>query len=281
MIIAVASGKGGTGKTTIAVNLALSLSHVQLMDCDVEEPNAHIFLNPAIEVIKPAYTLVPAVNYKVCDYCGECASACAYNALSVLPQKQVMVFPELCHGCGLCALVCPRDAISEERREIGVVKKGTDGDGDIDLVYGVLNIGEVRATPLTDQVKAELDTGKTVIIDAPPGTACPVIAAVQGSDYGILVTEPTPFGLYDLRLAVKVLRVLNISFGVVINKAGIGDRNVYEYCEKEGIPILLQIPYDRQIARWYSEGVPFVKEIPEWKARLAGIIDRIDTEERE
>ena len=280
MIIAVASGKGGTGKTTIAVNLALSLSHVQLMDCDVEEPNAHIFLNPAIEMIKPAYTRVPAVNYTMCDYCGECASACAYNALSVLPQKQVMVFPELCHGCGLCALVCSRDAISEERREIGVIKKGTDGDGNIDLVYGVLNIGEVMATPLTDQVKAELDTGKTVIIDAPPGTACPVIAAVQGSDYCILVTEPTPFGLYDLRLAVKVLRVLNISFGVVINKAGIGDRNVYEYCEKEGIPILLQIPYDREIARWYSEGVPFVKEIPEWKARLAGIINRIDTEER-
>jgi MinD superfamily P-loop ATPase len=280
MIIAVASGKGGTGKTTIAVNLALSLSHVQLMDCDVEEPNAHIFLNPAIEVIKPAYTLVPAVNYNVCDYCGECASACAYNALSVLSQKQVMVFPELCHGCGLCAMVCPRDAISEERREIGVIKKGTDGDGNIDLVYGVLNIGEVMAAPLTDQVKAELDTGKTVIIDAPPGTACPVIAAVQGSDYCILVTEPTPFGLYDLRLAVKVLRVLKISFGVVINKAGIGDRKVYEYCEKEGIPILLKIPYDRQIARWYSEGVPFVKEIPEWKARLAGIIDHIGTEER-
>ncbi|MBL7118026.1 MAG: ATP-binding protein [Candidatus Syntrophoarchaeum sp.] len=275
MIIAVASGKGGTGKTTIAVNLALSLSNVQLMDCDVEEPNSHIFLKPVNEEIKPAHTLVPMVNYDLCDYCGKCAAACEYNALVVVPQKEVMVFPELCHGCGLCSMVCPQDAISEAPREIGVIKTGKSGDGNIDLVYGLLNIGEVMATPLIDQVKAELNPEKTVIIDVPPGTACPVIAAVQGSDYCILVTEPTPFGLYDLRLAVKVLRVLKIGFGVVINKAGIGDRKVYEYCEKEGIQILLEIPYDKQIARCYSEGVPFVKAMPEWKERFAEIIDSI------
>ncbi|MBA7535015.1 Iron-sulfur cluster carrier protein [subsurface metagenome] len=274
MIIAVASGKGGTGKTTVAVNLALSLSNVQLMDCDVEEPNSHIFLKPEIEEIKPAHTLIPKINYNLCDYCGKCASACEYNAIVVLP-KQVMVFPELCHGCGLCSMVCPRDAISEEPREIGVIKKGTSGNGNIDLVYGLLNIGEVMAKPLIDQVKAELNPEKTVIIDVPPGTACPVIAAVQGSDYCILVTEPTPFGLYDLRLAVKVLRVLKIGFGVVINKAGIGDRGVYDYSKKEGIPILLEIPYDKQIARWYSEGKPFVKAMPEWKERFAGVIDKI------
>ena len=277
MIIAVASGKGGTGKTTVAVNLALSLPNVQvqLLDCDVEEPNSHIFLNPVIEVIKPAYTLVPTVNYDLCDYCGKCAAACEYNALVVVPQKEVMVFPELCHGCGLCAMVCPQDAISEAPREIGVIKTGKSSDGNIDLVYGVLNIGEVMATPLIDQVKAELNPEKTVIIDVSPGTACPVIAAVQGSDYCVLVTEPTPFGLYDLRLAIEVLRVLKIPFGVVINKAGIGDRKVYEYCEEEGIQILLEIPYDRQIARCYSEGVPFVKEMPEWKERFAGIIDKV------
>ena len=277
MIIAVASGKGGTGKTTIAVNLALSLmSNVQVLDCDVEEPNSHIFLNPEIEETKPAYTLVPTVNYESCDYCGKCAEACEYNALVVVPQKEVMVFPELCHGCGLCSLVCPQGAISETSREIGVIKTGVSGDGSsVDLVYGMLNIGEVMATPLIDQVKAELNNKKTVIIDVPPGTACPVIAAVQGSDYCILVTEPTPFGLYDLRLAVEVLRVLKVPFGVVINKAGIGDRKVYEYCEREGIEILLEIPYDRQIARFYSEGVPFVKEMPEWKEQFVGIIDTI------
>nr|QNO54970.1 iron-sulfur cluster carrier protein [Methanosarcinales archaeon ANME-1 ERB7] len=275
MIIAVASGKGGTGKTTVAVNLALSLSNVQVLDCDVEEPNSHIFLNPVIEEIKPAYTLVPRVNYDLCDYCGKCAVACEYNALVVVPQKEVMVFQELCHGCGLCSLVCPQDAISEEPREIGVIKTGKSDDGNIDLVYGVLNIGEIMATPLIDQVKADIDPEKTVIIDVSPGTACPVIAAVQGSDYCILVTEPTPFGLYDLRLAVEVLRVLKIPFGMVINKAGIGDRKVYEYCEKESIPILLEIPHDTQIARYYSEGVPFVKAMPEWKERFAAIIDSI------
>jgi MinD superfamily P-loop ATPase len=274
MIISVASGKGGTGKTTVAVSLALSLSNVQVLDCDVEEPNSHIFLNPVNEVIKPAYTLVPTVNYDLCDYCGKCAAACEYNALVVVPQKEVMVFPELCHGCGLCSMMCPQNAISESPREIGVIKTGKSSDGNIDLVYGVLNIGEIMATPLIDQVKAELNPEKTVIIDVPPGTACPVIAAVQGSDYCILVTEPTPFGLYDLRLAVEVLRVLKIPLGVVINKAGIGDSGVYEYCKREGIQILLEIPYDRQIARYYSEGVPFVKEMPEWKERFAGIIDK-------
>ncbi len=272
MIISVASGKGGTGKTTVAVNLALSLPNVQVLDCDVEEPNSHIFLNPVNEVVKPAYTLVPTVNYDRCDYCGKCAAACEYNALVVVPQKEVMVFPELCHGCGLCTMVCPQDAISEEQREIGVIKTGKSSDGSVDLVYGLLNIGEVMATPLIDQVKAELNPEKTVIIDVSPGTACPVIAAVQGSDYCVLVTEPTPFGLYDLRLAIAVLRVLKIPFGVVINKAGIGDRKVYEHCEKEGIPILLEIPHDKRIARCYSEGVPFVKDMPEWKERFAEII---------
>jgi MinD superfamily P-loop ATPase len=283
MIISVASGKGGTGKTTVAVNLALSLSnrHVQLLDCDVEEPNSHLFLNPVIQETKPAHTLVPTVNYELCDFCGKCAPACEYNALVVVPKQEVMVFPGLCHGCGLCSLVCPRDAISEMSREIGVIKKGTSGDGNIALVYGLLNIGEVMATPLIDQVKAGIDPAKTVIIDVPPGTACPVIAAVQGSDYCILVTEPTPFGLYDLTLAVAVLRVLKLPFGVVINKAGIGDRKVYEYCVHEGIPILLEIPHDKRIAQCYSEGVPFIKELPEWRERFAALMERVEEEHKQ
>jgi MinD superfamily P-loop ATPase len=280
MIISVASGKGGTGKTTVAVNLARSLpnEHVQLLDCDVEEPNAHLFLYPKIKETKPVHTPVPRVNYELCDFCGKCAPACEYKALVVVPQKRVLVFPELCHGCGLCSLVCPQDAISEEPREIGVIKKGTSGDGSIDLVYGLLNIGEVRATPVIDTVKAEIDPAKTVIIDVPPGTACPVIAAVQDSDYCVLVTEPTPFGLFDLKLAVAVLRELKIPFGVVINKAGIGDRKVYEYCEKEAIPILLEILHDKRIARCYSEGVPFIKGLPEWRERFAALMKRIAEE---
>jgi MinD superfamily P-loop ATPase len=178
----------------------------------------------------------------------------------------------------LCSLVCPRDAISEHPREIGVIKKGRSGDGSIALVYGLLDIGEIMATPLIDQVKVEIDPAKTVIIDVPPGTACPVIAAVQGSDYCILVTEPTPFGLYDLTLAVAVLRVLKLPFGVVINKAGIGDRKVYEYCATEGIPILLEIPHDKRIAQCYSEGVPFIKELPEWRERFAALMKRVEEE---
>jgi MinD superfamily P-loop ATPase len=271
MIISIASGKGGTGKTTVAVNLALSLPDVQLLDCDVEEPNS-----PEITDVKSAYTLMPEIDNDLCDYCGKCASACEYNAIVVLPT-QVMVFPELCHGCGLCSMVCPRDAISEESREIGVVKKGRSGDN-IELVYGLLNIGEIMAAPLIDHVKEEIDPEKTVIVDAPPGTACPVIAAMSGSDYCILVTEPTPFGLYDLKLIVEVLKVLKIPSGVVINKAGIGDRKVYDYCKEEGIPILLEIPYDKKIAEYYSEGMPFVNAIPEWKTRFSRMIDRIRRE---
>ncbi|MGC9444621.1 MAG: ATP-binding protein [Candidatus Methanospirareceae archaeon] len=283
MIISVASGKGGTGKTTVAVNLALSLKDepVQVLDCDVEEPNSHLFLDPVILETKPAYTQVPAVNYERCDFCGKCASACEYNALVVVPQKEVMVFPGLCHGCGLCSLVCPQDAITEQPREIGVIKKGRSGDDSIELVYGLLNIGEIMATPLIDQVKAELDPEKTVIIDVPPGTACPVIAAVQDSDYCILVTEPTPFGLYDLKLAVAVLRVLAIPCGVVVNKAGIGDRGVYAYCESEGLPILLEIPHDKRIAECYSEGVPFIKQLPEWQERFTALIERVVEEQKE
>jgi len=276
MIISIASGKGGTGKTTVAVNLALSLSNVQLLDCDVEEPNSHIFLKPEIDTVKSAGTLVPVIDHDSCDYCGKCAAACEYNAIVALPA-QVMVFSELCHGCGLCSMVCPRDAISEETREIGVIKKGRSGDN-IELVYGLLNIGEIMAAPLIDHVKEEISPEKTVIIDAPPGTACPVIAAIAGSDYCILVTEPTPFGLYDLKLIVEVLRVLKIPSGVVINKAGIGNRDVYDYCKEEQIPILLEIPYDTKIAEYYSEGIPFVNTIPEWKNRFEGMIDVIGGE---
>jgi MinD superfamily P-loop ATPase len=273
LIISVASGKGGTGKTTVAVNLALSLENVQLLDCDVEEPNAHILLQPKIEETRLVYTRIPVISEELCDYCGKCSTFCAYNALFVAP-KTVMVFPELCHNCGGCSLVCPRNAINEKDRQIGVIRKGRAKD--VDAVYAELNVGEPMAVPLILEVKRQIEKDKTVIIDAPPGTACPLIASVHHSDYCILVAEPTPFGLHDLKMTVQVLKDLGIPIGAVINRAGIGNKKVYEYCKKEDIPLLLEIPFSKRIAELYSRGIPFVEEMPEWKEDFLKILDKID-----
>jgi MinD superfamily P-loop ATPase len=273
VIVSIASGKGGTGKTTVAVNMALSLENVQLLDCDVEEPNVHVLLQPKIHVTKTVYTHVPKINEKLCDYCGECADFCEYNALFVGNQK-VLVFPELCHSCGGCLMVCPKKAIGEEKREIGLVKIG-DVNG-VDIVYGELKISEPMAVPVIKAVKKQIKSKKTILIDAPPGTSCPVIASVYKSDYCILVTEPTPFGLYDLRMTVEVLREIKVPFGVIVNRTGIGDRKVYEYCEKEKIPILLEIPFNKRIAELYSQGVPFVSETPTWKGRFRSLFSKIE-----
>ena len=272
LIITVASGKGGTGKTTVAVNMALSLENVQLLDCDVEEPNSHILLQPKITETEPVYTKVPVISEELCVYCGKCSKFCAYNALFVAP-KTVMVFPELCHNCGGCMLVCPKDAITEKERQIGVIKKG-EAKG-VEIVYGELNVGEAMAVPLIKAVKNQMKNDKTVVIDAPPGTACSLVASVHKTDYCILVTEPTPFGLHDLKITVQVLKNLGVPMGVVINRAGIGDRKVYEYCKKEKIPLLLEIPFSKKIAELYSRGVPFVAEMPEWKEKFLEIRDTI------
>jgi MinD superfamily P-loop ATPase len=179
-----------------------------------------------------------------------------------------MFFPELCSSCGGCAIVCPTNAIKEKKRKIGTTKKGF-GEG-IELIYGQLNIGEPMVTPIISAVKAHIlqNRNHDVVIDSPPGTSCPVIESVHGSDYCILVTEPTPFGLYDLKIAVEVLGKLGIPFGVVINKAGTGDRKTQAFCEGKSIPILLEIPFDRKIAELYSVGRPFAVEMPEWKAKF-------------
>jgi len=272
MIVSIASGKGGTGKTTVAVNMALSLQNVQLLDCDVEEPNAYLLLHPKIKETKPVYLWVPVVDEKKCNYCGECAKFCQFNALFVAIQK-VLFFPELCHGCGGCAIVCPRNAIKEKKRKIGTIKIGV-ADG-VELVYGELNVGEPMATPVIAEVKKQSQNNSTVIIDSPPGTSCPVIESVYKSDYCILVTEPTPFGLYDLKIAVEVLERLNIPLGVIVNRAGIGDRKVYEYCREKEIPILLEISYNKRIAELYSSGTPFVLKMPEWKQKFQQVFSEI------
>jgi len=267
VIISVASGKGGTGKTTVAVNLALALDNVQLLDCDVEEPNAHLFLNPVIKEKIKSTVLIPEVDESKCTYCGKCRDVCAYHAIAVLPRDEkgpgsILLFPSLCHGCGGCSLFCPEKAIREVDKEIGVVEKGDSGT--VRFVHGRLNIGEIMSPPLIKHVKKHIDPARTAILDAPPGTSCPVIAAVKGSDFCILVTEPTPFGLHDLTLAVEVLRKLQIPFGVVVNRSDIGDEKVDAYCRDNAIPILMRIPFDREIAFLYSQGIPFVNEKKEY-----------------
>ncbi len=267
MIISVASGKGGTGKTTVATNLALFLAenksrNIRFLDCDVEEPNSYIFLKPEIEKTQPVNILVPQVDEKKCDFCGKCAEVCAYNAIFVAKDK-VLVFPSLCHGCGGCSLLCPQKAIVEKKKKIGVLEQGKTFA--IKFVQGRLEIGEPMATPLIREVKKKIDSDEINIIDVPPGTSCPVIESVKDSDFCILVTEPTPFGLNDLKLAVKLLKKLKIKFGVVINQADIGDEKVKKFCQKDNIPILTQIPYDRNVAVLYSHGIPLLIEGEKYK----------------
>lgn len=275
MIISCASGKGGTGKTTVATGLALSLNDVQFLDCDVEEPNAHIFLKPAIAKVKPVTIPVPVIDNEKCDYCGECARICVYNALAVL-KDSVLTFPNLCHGCGGCSLLCPRKAITEVGKEIGVIETGRAGD--IHFVHGKLNVGEILSPPLIRAVKKYVDPNKIVIIDAPPGTSCPVIAAIKDSDYCILVTEPTPFGLHDLRLAIEVVRKLGIPCGVIINRADVGDGNVTAYCDNEHIPILMSIPFDRDIAVAYSRGISIIAQQREFRRQFQRLYETIKDE---
>ena len=277
MRIAIASGKGGTGKTTIATNLALSLEHMQFLDCDVEEPNSNIFLGLELKKIKDVTIPIPNIDKEKCTLCGKCSAFCQYNALAVLPND-ILFFPELCHGCGGCTLVCPENAITEVGRTIGVIEGGRSDS--VEFYHGLLNVGEAMATPVIAALKELIDDEKDVILDSPPGAACPVIETVEGSDYCLLVTEPTPFGLHDLKIAVSLLRDLSVPFGVIINRDGVGDSSVEEYCQEEGIPLLLKIPQDREIARLYSLGKPFVQEMPEWKGRFKALFETIKKEVR-
>ena len=277
MIISVASGKGGTGKTTVATNLALSIGKAQFIDCDVEEPNANIFLKAKIKEHEDVSVSIPEMDKEKCDYCGKCSEFCVYNALAVVPSD-VLVFPELCHSCGGCELVCPKDAVSWNERIIGRLEHGQVED--IDFYHGLLNVGEMQAVPVIKALKRKVDKSKNVIIDVSPGTSCPVIESISGSDYCILVTEPTPFGLHDLKLAIEVTRHLNIPFGVIINRDGIGDKKVELYCKNENIPVLLKIPERKKIAHLYSKGIALVNESYEWHEMFGLVFNQIREEVR-
>lgn len=272
MIITVASGKGGTGKTTVAVNMALSIGATNLLDCDVEEPNVHTLLHPTKLQTSSVTVPTPLVNQDKCTLCGKCAEFCQFNAIFVGKTK-TMIYEEMCHSCGGCKLVCPDDAITEVERSIGKIHQSSIGQ--THLVYGELSIGEPIATTLIKAVKEQVKADAINILDAPPGTACPVIETMRESDYLVLVTEPTPFGLHDLSMAIDVVRELKIPFGVVINRAGIGDEGVTEFCKKNDVPLLLEIPFNRQIAELYSRGIPFVEEMPEWRQQFKDLFNHI------
>lgn len=273
MILAIASGKGGTGKTTVSVNLARVFgTHVQLLDCDVEEPNDHLFLKGNKITEETVTRNVPKVDDALCDGCGECARFCAYNAIACI-NKKPLIFAEMCHSCGGCAKVCPQNAIREVPNRIGVIE--TIQSGPITLIQGRLDIGKSMAPPLIRAVRARGNNGIPVIVDAPPGTSCPVIAAIRDTDFVLLVTEPTPFGLNDLRLAVGMVRELGIPFGVVVNRAGIGDDRIHVYCRQEKIPLLLEVPDDRRIAEAYSRGSLIVDALPEYRGLFQTLIEKM------
>lgn len=282
--IAVASGKGGTGKTTVAVGLAQSWQGpTTLLDCDVEEPNCALFLHPKFEATTEVRTLAPVVDASRCTGCGACAQICQFNAIAVIGTTPV-VFPELCHGCGGCAKVCPEQAIREEPHRAGMLEIGH-RDG-IRFVQGSLDVGKPMAVPVIDAVREQgtvppdaegtsPDAPAVVVVDCPPGASCPLLAAVSEVDYVLLVTEPTPFGLNDLRIAVETMRALGLPFGVVLNRADIGMACVKTYCEEEGIPLLLEIPEDRRIAEAYSRGDSLITGAPHMAEALRTLLQQV------
>ncbi|MCG8637668.1 MAG: ATP-binding protein [Desulfobacterales bacterium] len=282
MIISIASGKGGTGKTTVATNLSASLgAGLKLLDCDVEEPNAHLFLDPSITGSETVNAPVPEVDETRCTYCKKCMAVCRFGAIAVMGRK-VITFPELCHSCGGCSLICPEQAITEADRSIARVETGTlsrlpgvSSAPASGFARGLLDIGQVMAPPVIRQVRTHENPDGLTIIDAPPGTSCPVISAMKGADVVVLVTEPTPFGLHDLVLAVEAVKILGIPHGLVINRAGMGNDEVKEYAAAEGLPVLMEIPFDRKIAMAYSKGELLIHALPEYRKKFLSLYRKI------
>lgn len=290
MRIAVASGKGGTGKTTISVSLALACSSMlptQYIDCDVEEPNGHLSMEPLIGSSEAVSVLVPKVNSSICDGCGVCGDVCQYGAIAPLGGK-AMVFQELCHGCGGCARFCPHGALSEVDRPIGVVEAGKSGE--TTFLQGRMDIGVAMSPPVIRAVRDRADRmaqeqsekgfQMLQVIDSPPGTSCPMVTAVKGCDYVIMVTEPTPFGLHDMDLAVDTVREMGIPLGVIINKCDMGDGKTLAYCREKGISVLLEIPQSRHIASVCSAGGTLLRAVPAMKSQMTGLLEKIRLEAR-
>ncbi len=276
MKIAVSSGKGGTGKTLIATNLAyaaLQKGKVTLFDLDVEEPNDQLFFKQIKRESKPVEMMIPVVDENVCDHCGVCSEICEYHAIINLPN-QVLVFPELCHSCYGCLEMCPLHAISEGKKEIGVIKYGAFNG--LQLISGILKVGESATTALIRETKKfPVQAGPIQIYDSPPGTSCPVIETVKDMDYVVLVGEPTPFGLHDLNLLVQVLQQINKSFGVVINKAVAGNKRLETYCAEKGIEVLARIPLRSDIAGMYAKGLLVTETVDDMRFVFANLLETI------
>ena len=283
MKIAVLAGKGGTGKTTVATNLAYALhkvgKSVQLLDADAEEPNSHVFFDINYSKEEDVNILIPKIDRNICTHCGECARACEFSAISVSP-KHIMVFEYLCHGCGVCSMVCPVKAISEIPKPIGKVRLGVTKEG-MAFGEGVLNIGEPSAVRIIRQLKKHMDENVDVIvIDSPPGTSCPVVEILQNMDYALLVTEPTPFGLHDLKLSVKMVKEMGIPMGVVLNRYDGAYTKVEEYLKEEKLPLMMKIPYDVEIAHSYSNGKLFSDVKKEYVKKFNALYEQIEANVR-
>ena len=287
MIITIASGKGGTGKTTIATNLAWTITHAQeaeikgatwLIDCDVEEPNAALFLHPAFEKDKKVERLLPVINQDQCIGSGICVDVCEYNAFARAGGK-TLFFKELCHACGSCALNCPEGAIHETSETIGLIQKGSSDS--LRFAHGILEIGFSSPTLVIRDLKKwaisqHPQPSSTYILDASPGTTCPVVESLRGADFALLVTEPTPFGLHDLSLVVDLIfKEFKIPTGIVINKSGLGDEIIEQFAEKNNIPILMRIPLSRDIAEAYARGKLLVEAFPQYKDQFITLYKKI------
>ena len=271
MKIAVLSGKGGTGKTTVSASLAATLPSCQYIDCDVEEPNGGIFLKPELTKSSPVKVPVPNVDMSKCNACGYCAKACQFNAIAVVKGK-VLLFPEICHHCGACVIACPNDAIKEVERVIGVVEANEDDT----FLQGRLNVGEPVSIPILRELKKRIKEDATVIIDCSPGASCTVVQSIEGCDYCVLVTEPTPFGLHDLKITFELVKKMGLTFGVVLNKASDSSRLIHEFCEKQGIELLMEIPFSQEIAQSYSRGILPVQNNNSWKEKFEKLYKKIE-----